>query len=433
MILNSFSLIPSLLLVIFGQRNLIERLKTDTVASIFDVLAFLVQLTVLAAWPLLLLLFSPETDSSVNYWVPIVILFVSCGYWENYVNVNFPNRITERLKNLKDDFKQSRCFIYLLLSLWKMCIILATMLLIIYANDGSEVTRSLFSKFNEAFESQQMSLREIRDSPLIKEGTVNLIPSHIHSSPSMIIWFIVLQIVSSYICWLASVFACRICIQVFSFTLPLNLVTSFSLALLTSLGALNASDKCKLIEAVGFFQYVFWEIWDSDDLLNNLHLFTSLVWVLSFLSQLWVTRHLWKPNTERMATTEKLFVRPFYSSVLVDQSILLNRRKEIEVTIKPDTEQATINNDRDHVNINHKPKLTLKTSSSSMMSNEFDEPVKIYACATMWHETNEEMMQMLKSVMRVDADQCARRQARKWFAMNNDLTDYYEFESIHDL
>ncbi len=43
-----------------------------------------------------------------------------------------------------------------------------------------------------------------------------------------------------------------------------------------------------------------------------------------------------------------------------------------------------------------------------------DKITKIYGCATMWHETKDEMMEMLKSVFRIDKDYSARRLAQKY-------------------
>lgn len=51
---------------------------------------------------------------------------------------------------------------------------------------------------------------------------------------------------------------------------------------------------------------------------------------------------------------------------------------------------------------------------------------KIHAVATMWHETRNEMTQLLKSIFRMDSDQSARRNAQKYFGIRD--PDYYEFE-----
>jgi hypothetical protein len=56
-----------------------------------------------------------------------------------------------------------------------------------------------------------------------------------------------------------------------------------------------------------------------------------------------------------------------------------------------------------------------------------DKVTRVYACATMWHENREEMIQMLKSIFRMDEDQSARRNAQQWLQVVD--PDYYEFES----
>ena len=60
------------------------------------------------------------------------------------------------------------------------------------------------------------------------------------------------------------------------------------------------------------------------------HLFWQHVWVWLFwlLSQGWISQHIWKPNVNRLMSTEILFSMPGYESLFVDQSLALNRRHD---------------------------------------------------------------------------------------------------------
>lgn len=99
-----------------------------------------------------------------------------------------------------------------------------------------------------------------------------------------------------------------------------------------------------------------------------------------------------------MSPTEKLFVLPMYEGLLVDQSLALNRRLYEDREIR----------------------VASSTSADNLVT-------RIFVCATMWHETRDEMMEFLKSIFRMDEDQSARRLAKEYF--KTDDPDYYEFES----
>ncbi|XP_066506304.1 chitin synthase chs-1-like [Hoplias malabaricus] len=72
------------------------------------------------------------------------------------------------------------------------------------------------------------------------------------------------------------------------------------------------------------------------------------------------TLYTWFLNTNRLERTKDLFVRNLYEAAFIDQSMLLNTRFEMQ------------------------------------------ERMTIYLCATMWHETQDEMMKMIISMFRLD-------------------------------
>lgn len=59
---------------------------------------------------------------------------------------------------------------------------------------------------------------------------------------------------------------------------------------------------------------------------------------------------------------------------------------------------------------------------------DVDKITRIFACATMWHETPEEMMEFLKSIFRMDEDQAAHRIVKQY--LQYPMEGYYEWESM---
>ena len=175
-----------------------------------------------------------------------------------------------------------------------------------------------------------------------------------------------------------------------------------TIVLINVLSRLRLKYICEVTEVLNL-KYIFWR---SDIHLNeeihSIDYLESVLWILALFSQLWITCHIWEPKSERMAKTENLFSKPEFNCVFIDQSLILNRRIDSE-------------------------KIQIRKMSREERERSRNETVRIYMCATMWHENVDEMIQMLKSIFRMDIDQSARRQAKQYLSVT--LDDYYECES----
>lgn len=153
-----------------------------------------------------------------------------------------------------------------------------------------------------------------------------------------------------------------------------------TLSILIALCGLRTDNACFWENKIP--QYLFWNCPKEDffeGFLTKEHCWLYLAWLLS---QAWVTKHIWTPKCERLASTERLFVTPMYSSLLVDQSLALNRKREDDNDIRADeVEQDPTETDYEEI----------RSIDSSHKEKEIkykaDTIPRIYACATMWHET----------------------------------------------
>nr|XP_020471317.1 uncharacterized protein LOC109969026 [Monopterus albus] len=83
------------------------------------------------------------------------------------------------------------------------------------------------------------------------------------------------------------------------------------------------------------------------------------------------TYYVWKIKVQRIERTSQLFVRRLYESAFIDLSLLLNTKMKV-------------------------PRAKNQDSHDDIQS------CVIYLCATMWHETYEEMLKILTSMFRLD-------------------------------
>ncbi|CAG2101348.1 unnamed protein product [Medioppia subpectinata] len=427
MITNGLCFIPGILLILSNtDKNSKLNLLLTYTATVFQLLGFVL-------WPLVV-----HHDDSNQYWyIPIAMICVSFQWWENFIDPQSDNAFNKWLLKSKNDLVKSRYFTYFIITIWKIVVILSFMILLEYVNNGSDSVKSLFTRFSDGFNNQDIKVFRDKSQLEFQQAIEGESLTMSVSDPYVAVWILLIQIALTYTCYAVGKFSCKICIQGFSFAVPVNLSVPMTVSFLWAVISAAAQDKCAVSN--GFFngfQYIFWYTTEVDAFAYEKELFnyvSTIMWVLSLASQIWISIHIWFSTSERLASTEKLFLIPMYSSVIVDQSLAMNRRRidiidkvvvdeeatEAEKLAKPLMADKTMNHLYESVN-------EAVPAVPSVPDN--DETIRIFVCATMWHEDRNEMVQMLKAVMRLDADQCARRQAHQFFNIHPSLTDYYEIE-----
>ncbi|XP_071036009.1 chitin synthase chs-2 isoform X1 [Parasteatoda tepidariorum] len=392
---------------------------------IFDMLAIIFQGSALAIWPI--------TESGPRAWtIPIAVVLVSMRWWENYLDKRSPIAFIKKLSSIKEDLRKSRYFIYVFLSVYKMVLILCTMFGL--AHLTMENASLIFKGFSLSFRSHPISIQQIRRTVLLSNmpdiPTASPLDEQvsIQSVALAPIHLALIQISAALVCYVFAKFACKICIQGFSFAFPISLTIPVCISMLIAACGIRTEDECFFESFIP--KYLFWTCPEGNFLQEFVSDKFAWIWLLWLLSQTWIAVHIWTPKCERLASTEKLFVNPMYCGALIDQSIALNRRRDDEGEIK--SEELDLENKEDNDISQYYETISIRSEESSSPSGKSvpvkgsDHITRIYACATMWHETAEEMLQMLKSVIRMDEDQCARRNAQKYLRIVD--PDYYEFE-----
>lgn len=426
MLTNCMAFLPA----VFGLASRNNRESKRFLKVIMDLIAIGGQATGFIIWPIVEI----GRGNTKAWTVPVAIFLVSAGWWENFVDRRSPVKPIKELGRLKDRLKKTRYFTYTFISIWKMILFFACMLLFLHFN-GTNVI-NLFGQFATAFQAHPINITQVHSTGLGHGSSLPDIPGaqllqeiiEVRSHASTPIYVLIIQISSAYMAYIFGKFACKICIQAFSFAFPVVLSVPVTVTLLITACGLRNEDACWFRESLP--DYLYFECPGGDflhDFISNQH---AWIWIIWLLSQTWIALHIWIPQCERLAPTEKLFVTPMYTSFLIDQSLSLNRRRDDEGEVKTEElELDRVGLDENDISQYYET-ISIHTESSNANASKTktsDSITRIYACATMWHETKSEMMEMMKSLFRMDEDQSARRVAQKYLKVVD--ADYYEFES----
>ncbi|KAI6189337.1 Chitin synthase [Aphelenchoides fujianensis] len=202
--------------------------------------------------------------------------------------------------------------------------------------------------------------------------------------------------------WIAlvQVMSVVVLMQRMGFALPVFLVVPATVVFLVDSCASRAVDPCFMSSLLS--KELFWECGPQ----------TAPFLVVGLLAAAAVV------DLGRLVVEPRLFVHTWSNSFFVDQSLAFNRRRDDKVKIL--SEDLDLDGE-ENSETRLEPGLIRGHASTA------DEVTKIYACATLWHETGLEMTCMLKSIFRMDEDQSAHKNAQRLVKVVH--PDYYLFEA----
>ncbi|XP_034109385.1 chitin synthase chs-2 isoform X1 [Drosophila albomicans] len=409
--------VPALLKLLTVAR--LQWKSVDIYVLAAAILAMISQGSVFVIWPAM----SSQLEVQL---LAIPLLLISFRWWENFANTH--ESIAYIIRTIR--FTRSRYHTYLYVAPLKI-LVFGLMGFLLHGQKFVDY----FKLFVKAWQTHIIRVTHadglqdtvnlagtiaINGSSFIKATTSKQFS--LQSNTNAVIYALLLQVSAAYLCHIFGKFACKIKIQSFSYALPLCLATPVTVCLATWLAQMRAADLCSLHGLMPDY-LTLQPLGRNLQQLGEKSLEYALwLWPLWWLAQLWTCLHLWRARNDKNAPTEKLYVCPWYCGLLVDQCSMMNRRildwTDEYLTIKSD---LTVPGDA-------KAGLAADSNSSRDIQ-EKDKIPQLIVCATMWHETEEEMMEFLKSIVRLDEDQCARRMAKTHLNGGKADDEYYELET----
>jgi len=246
-----------------------------------DVVALIAQFSILLLWPARDMI--AQDTRELTWTIPVSLLLISVGWWENYINkFTALGNIGARLRDFKHRVRRMRTKTYMLASLWK--IILTLVLMSVMMTSGQRSCLAvLYGDRDYA-----------PDCPHLVNPRGNNVGSDIMETNPF--YIAVVQVAACLLCYQFSKTACKVMLQVVSFSLPLMLAAPlFGGLFIATCETWFPAQHVPLMPA-----YLFWTCdvgGVSRGFLETLYgdylLPVALLWWLSFM---WVTFHIWMPR-----------------------------------------------------------------------------------------------------------------------------------------
>lgn len=92
--------------------------------------------------------------------IPLTIVLISMGWWENYICVHSPLPFIKKLGKIKQHFIATRYFTHIFISIWK-CLCFFLSIIVITLIKESEVG-FFFSDFSKGFSGHPITILEVK-------------------------------------------------------------------------------------------------------------------------------------------------------------------------------------------------------------------------------------------------------------------------------
>lgn len=246
-------------------------------------------------------------------------------------------RFLSFLESARKDLEEnkSRYFVSCFIMLWKVLLIFGLMMLNELSTNGATVTRMMFTNFTDGFHSPTVPITRVKQDGMILDNERHQLYVELTWWPLIIL---AIHIGITYLTYAFGKFTCKVCIQEISFAIPVTIAVPVTVSFLWAFKNLEIQDKCQLTSLYHPSQYIFWNMGTLNSLGSFsytssfsdghgwLNILVSVLWFICLVSQIASTLHIWKETSERLASTELLFVSPMYNAALIDQSLAMNRR-----------------------------------------------------------------------------------------------------------